>query len=49
MATGEEKPSFCYYDCNDVNKLPAELIRKGRLDEVFFVEFPNNREREQNF
>ena len=25
------------------------MIRKGRLDEVFFVEFPNNREREQIF
>lgn len=47
----QEKKSqvFVIMTANDVNKLPAELIRKGRLDEVFFVEFPNNKEREQIF
>lgn len=47
----QEKKSqvFVIMTANDVNKLPAELIRKGRLDEVFFVEFPNQKEREQIF
>ena len=30
---------------NNVKKLPPELLRKGRFDEVFFVELPNSKER----
>ncbi len=26
---------------NDISRLPPELIRKGRLDEIFFVDFPD--------
>lgn len=26
---------------NDISKLPPELIRKGRMDEIFFVDLPN--------
>jgi ATP-dependent 26S proteasome regulatory subunit len=26
---------------NDISALPPELIRKGRFDEIFFVDFPN--------
>jgi len=29
--------------------LPAELLRKGRFDEIFFVNLPNQREREEIF
>jgi SpoVK/Ycf46/Vps4 family AAA+-type ATPase len=31
--------------CNNVNVLPPELIRKGRFDEIFFVDLPNAAER----
>lgn len=32
---------FVVATCNDVTVLPAEFIRKGRFDEVFFVDLPN--------
>jgi len=31
---------------NEVHALPPELLRKGRFDEVFFVDLPNVHERE---
>lgn len=34
---------------NNVNVLPPELIRKGRFDELFFVDLPGQAEREQIF
>jgi SpoVK/Ycf46/Vps4 family AAA+-type ATPase len=30
---------------NDVKKLPPELLRKGRFDDLFFVDLPNEKER----
>jgi SpoVK/Ycf46/Vps4 family AAA+-type ATPase len=30
---------------NDIEALPPELIRKGRLDEIFFVDLPNMKTR----
>ena len=30
---------FIVATSNDISKLPPELIRKGRLDEIFFVDF----------
>jgi SpoVK/Ycf46/Vps4 family AAA+-type ATPase len=30
---------------NDISHLPAELLRKGRLDEIFFVDLPTDEER----
>ena len=42
----EKKTSvFVVATANDVSKLPPELIRKGRFDEVFFVDLPNQHER----
>ena len=38
-------PAFVAATSNDITKLPPELIRKGRLDEVFFVDLPNSVER----
>jgi MoxR-like ATPase len=38
---------FVIATANDVSKLPPELLRKGRFDEVFFVDLPNVIEREQ--
>jgi len=31
---------------NDVSQLPPEMLRKGRWDELFFVDLPNPQERE---
>lgn len=40
-------PVFVAATCNNVTALPPELIRKGRFDELFFVDLPNVSEREQ--
>jgi hypothetical protein len=42
-------PVFVAATCNNVSALPPELIRKGRFDELFFVDLPNQAEREQIF
>ena len=34
---------------NDVTALPAELLRKGRFDEVFFVDLPDAKTRAEIF
>lgn len=38
-------PVFVVATANDVSQLPPEFLRKGRFDEVFFVDLPNQRER----
>jgi len=38
---------FVVATANDVSKLPPELLRKGRFDEVFFVDIPTHAERAQ--
>jgi SpoVK/Ycf46/Vps4 family AAA+-type ATPase len=40
-------PVFVAATCNNVSVLPPELIRKGRFDELFFVDLPNQAERKQ--
>ena len=42
-----KKPVFVIASANDVSQLPPELIRKGRFDEIFFVDLPNEKERKQ--
>jgi SpoVK/Ycf46/Vps4 family AAA+-type ATPase len=42
-------PVFVAATCNNVTVLPPELIRKGRFDELFFVDLPNQKERAQIF
>lgn len=42
-------PVFVVATANDVSQLPPELVRKGRFDEVFFVDLPTPREREEIF
>ena len=42
-------PVFVAATCNNVAALPPELIRKGRFDELFFVDLPNQAERKQIF
>ncbi|MEE2902923.1 MAG: AAA family ATPase [Myxococcota bacterium] len=36
---------FVVATANDVSALPPELLRKGRFDEIFFVDLPNKHER----
>jgi len=36
---------FVVATANDVSKLPAELLRRGRFDEIFFVDLPTLEER----
>ncbi len=38
---------FVVATANEVKSLPPELLRRGRFDEVFFVDLPNPRERLQ--
>jgi ATP-dependent 26S proteasome regulatory subunit len=40
------KPVFIVATANDVSQLPPEMLRKGRFDELFFVDLPDERERE---
>jgi hypothetical protein len=40
---------FVAATCNNVTMLPPELIRKGRFDELFFVDLPSAAERQQVF
>ena len=40
-----KKPVFVIASANSVETLPPELIRKGRFDEIFFVDLPTDRER----
>lgn len=39
--------AFVVATSNDVRGLPPELLRKGRFDEIFWVDLPNVREREE--
>jgi len=36
---------FVVATANDLSKIPPELLRKGRFDEVFFVDLPDERSR----
>jgi hypothetical protein len=38
-------PVFVIATANDISQLPPELLRKGRLDEIFFVDLPTEAER----
>ncbi|MBU5468598.1 AAA family ATPase [Virgibacillus sp. MSJ-26] len=42
-------PVFVVATANDIQSLPPELLRKGRFDEIFFVDLPTTREREKIF
>lgn len=42
-------PVFVVATANNINLLPPELLRKGRFDEIFFVDLPNPKERENIF
>ncbi|MBM4387783.1 MAG: AAA family ATPase, partial [Deltaproteobacteria bacterium] len=42
-------PVFVIATANDVSLLPPELLRKGRFDDIFFVDLPNAAERREIF
>lgn len=42
-------PVFVVATANDVSALPPELLRKGRFDEIFFVDLPSTVERKDIF
>lgn len=42
-------PVFLVATANDIEALPPELLRKGRFDEIFFVDLPTRATREQIF
>jgi len=41
------RPVFVVATANDVSKLPPELMRRGRFDEIFFLDLPTSSEREE--
>ena len=45
----KSKPVFIIATANDISSLPPELLRKGRFDEIFFVDLPTTKEREKIF
>lgn len=42
-------PVFVVSTANQVEALPPELLRKGRFDEIFFIDLPSREEREEIF
>ena len=40
-------PVFVIATSNDISSLPPELLRKGRFDEIFFVDLPSEGERRE--
>ncbi len=42
-------PVFVVTTCNQVSQLPPELMRKGRFDEIFFIDLPDAQERKEIF
>lgn len=42
----KKAPVFVVATANDVSQLPPEMLRKGRFDELMFVDLPNQQERE---
>lgn len=45
----KESAAFVVATANDITKLPPEMMRKGRFDEIFYVELPNEKERRKIF
>lgn len=45
----KEAPVFVIATANNIHNLPPELLRKGRFDEIFFVDIPTVNERKEIF
>ncbi|HTY69634.1 MAG TPA: AAA family ATPase [Alphaproteobacteria bacterium] len=45
----KKAPVFVFATANDIDALPSELLRKGRFDDIFFVDLPTPAERKAIF
>ena len=45
----KKRPVFVIATANNIELLPLEIIRKGRFDEIFFLDLPREDEREEIF
>lgn len=45
----KQKPVFVVATANNIQLLPPELLRKGRFDEIFFIDLPKAEERKEIF
>ncbi len=45
----KQSPVFVVATANEIEDLPAEILRKGRFDEIFFVDLPEKEERKEIF
>lgn len=45
----KDSAAFVVATANDIVKLPPELLRKGRFDEIFYVGLPSDNERKKIF
>lgn len=45
----KKSPVFVFATANNIEQLPTELLRKGRFDEIFFVDLPSPEERAEIF
>ncbi len=45
----KKEPVFIIATANNIESLPPELLRKGRFDEIFFVDLPSSEERKDIF
>ena len=43
----KESTVFIVATANDISRIPPEFLRKGRFDELFFVDLPNGEERKK--
>jgi hypothetical protein len=41
------RPAFIVGTANDITRLPPEIVRKGRFDEIFFVDLPSAQNRKE--
>ena len=41
----KSSPVFVVATANDISKLPPELMRKGRFDDIYYIDLPNDEER----
>ena len=45
----KKKEVFIFATANNISRLPSEMLRKGRFDEIFFVDLPNDEARKNIF
>jgi len=41
----KKSPVFVVATANDISQMPPEFLRKGRFDEIFFLDFPSKESR----